>query len=98
MRFSWNPAKASSNARKHRVSFQEACSIFADPSILTIHDGEYSGEEDRWVSLGVSTVGRILVVVHTWPEPDTSGDEIVRVISARRANKQEQKVYLERKR
>src|SRR2546423_2686246 len=97
MRFDWDPSKAAENLRKHRVSFEEACTIFADPSILTIHDDEHSGDEDRWVSLAMSIIGRILVVVHTWPEPDSTGEELVRIISTRRANRREQRVYLERK-
>ena len=68
------------------------------PFILTAHDDEHSDEEDRWASMGSSMLGRILVVIHTWPEPDETGEELVRVISARRANKRERKVYLERKR
>jgi len=80
------------------ISFDEACTIFGDRSILTIHDAGHSAEEDRWVSMALSSAGRVLVVVHTWPEPDERGDELVRIISARRADRQEQRVYLERKR
>ena len=98
MRFDWNILKAGANRRKHRVSFDEACTIFADRSILTIHDVVHSADEDRWVSMAISSAGRVLVVVHTWPEPDQMGDELVRLISARRADKQEQRVYRERKR
>lgn len=97
MRFVWNMLKADANRRKHRVSFEEACSIFADRSILTIHDQMHSAHEDRWISMAISSAGRVLVVVHTWPEPDQLGDELVRIISARRADKQEQRIYLERK-
>ena len=95
MRFNWNTLKASANRHKHRVSFEEACTIFADRSILTIHDEEHSADEDRWVSMAISSAGRVLVVIHNWPEPDQLGDELVRVISARRANVHEQRVYLE---
>jgi uncharacterized protein len=98
MRFDWNPLKADANRRKHRVSFKEACTIFADRSILTIHDEAHSAHEDRGVSMALSSAGRVLVVVHTWPEADQLGDELVRIISARRADRQEQRIYLERKR
>jgi len=98
MRFEWNAIKAEENKRKHRVSFEEACTIFADPLILTLHDENHSDDEDRWVSLGTSALGRVLVVIHTWPDPDESNEEIVRIISARLANKRERAVYLERKR
>lgn len=90
--------KAATNQRKHRVSFEEACTIFADRSILTIHDEGHSTDEERWVSMAISSAGRVLVVVHTWPESDRASDELVRIISARRANVQERRVYQERKR
>jgi uncharacterized protein len=98
MRFHWDRIKASENRRKHRASFEEACTIFSDSSILTVHDERHSAKEDRWASMGLSISGRILVVIHTWPEQDESGEEIVRIISARRANEHERVTYLERKR
>ncbi len=98
MRFQWDPPKAIENLRKHRISFEEACTIFADRSILTIPDDEHSKHEERWVSMGISRVGRILVTIHTWPEPDNVGEEWLRIVSARRANKRERAEYLERKR
>jgi uncharacterized DUF497 family protein len=97
MRFRWDRTKAAENRRKHRTSFEEACTVFSDASVLTVHDEKHSAEEDRWASMGMSITGRILVVVHTWPEPDESGEELVRIISARRANKRERATYLERK-
>jgi uncharacterized protein len=97
MRFDWDAAKAAENVRKHRVKFEEACTIFADRSVLTLHDDQHSVQEDRWSSMGASTMGRILVVIHTWPEADASGDELVRIISARRANQRERAVYSRRK-
>jgi uncharacterized DUF497 family protein len=86
------------STEKHRVSFEEACTIFSDASILTVHDERHSWDDDRWVSVGMSITGRILVVIHSWVEPDESGDEIVRIISARRANERERATYLERRR
>ncbi|MGD0139155.1 MAG: BrnT family toxin [Tepidisphaeraceae bacterium] len=98
MRFHWDRIKAAENQRKHRVAFEEACTIFSDASILTVHDEKHSWQEDRGASMGMSITGRILVVIHSWPEPDESGEEVVRIISARRANEHEQVTYLERKR
>ncbi len=95
-RFVWDGAKAANNLRKHRVSFEEACTIFADSNILTIPDDEHSNEEDRWVSLGVSSRLRILLVVHLWPEQSESGEEVIRIISARRANARERRDYEDR--
>ncbi len=97
MRFDWDFLKSLANRRKHRVAFEEAGTVFADRSILTIHDDEHSADEDRWVSMGISSAGRVLVVVHTWPKSEKTRNELVRIISARRANKQEQRTYLERK-
>jgi uncharacterized DUF497 family protein len=79
------------------MSFDDACTIFADRSILTIADEEHSSDEDRWVSMGMSSSGAVLVIVHTWPEPDESGEELVRIISARRANAHERRIYTERR-
>ncbi|MGD0768594.1 MAG: BrnT family toxin [Tepidisphaeraceae bacterium] len=98
MRFHWDRIKASENRRKHRASFEEACTIFSDASVLTVHDEKHSSDEDRWAGMGMSISGRILVVIHSWPEPDESGEEVVRIISARRANGRERATYLERRR
>jgi uncharacterized DUF497 family protein len=97
MRFDWDAPKAAENRRKHRVAFEEACTIFADESVLTVYDERHSDQDERWASMGMSMGGRILVVIHSWPEPDGTGDELVRMISARRANRREQAVYLEEK-
>jgi uncharacterized DUF497 family protein len=98
MRFDWNPEKDRTNQRKHRVSFQEACTIFADRSMLSIYDGKHSIGEDRWVTIGISERGRILVVVHTWRDKMDDEDELVRIISARLADRAERGQYLERRR
>lgn len=98
MRFDWDRRKAAQNRQKHRVSFEEACTIFADISILTQHDDAHSRAEDRWASMGRSMTGRTLVVIHTWPQPDETGQEYVRIISSRRASKRERELYLERRR
>jgi uncharacterized protein len=98
MRFDWDRRKAVENRKKHRVSFEEASTIFADMAILTMHDDEHSLTEERWASIGRSMLGGILVVIHTWPQADDMGDELVRIISSRRANKREQAMYMERSR
>src|SRR5277367_5516446 len=98
MRFNWDRTKAAENRRKHRASFEEACTIFSDPSILTMHDEKHSSEDDRWASMGMPVTRGIPVVIHSWPEPDEPGEEIVRIISARRANGHERAIYTERKR
>lgn len=97
MRFDWDSRKAKANQRKHRVSFEEACTVFADESVLTRYDEVHSSGEERWVSIRLAQTGRVLVVNHTWPVPDETGDEMLRIISARRANHRERAVYVERR-
>lgn len=89
--FEWDPAKAASNLRKHRVSFDDAATAFADDLLLTMLDDEHSGFEQRWISLGQSRGGRLLVVVHTYRE--TEDATVVRIISARRATPRERRRY-----
>ena len=89
--FEWDPAKAASNLRKHRVSFDDAASAFADDLLLTMLDDGHSGFEQRWISLGQSRGGRLLVVVHTYRE--TGDATVVRIISARPATPRERRRY-----
>jgi uncharacterized protein len=90
LRFSWDPRKAASNARKHRVSFQEAATAFADPLSLTVPDPDRSDAEARFLLLGLSDRQRLLVVTHV--ERD---DDLVRLISARLATRRERRQYEE---
>ncbi|HDH09414.1 MAG TPA: BrnT family toxin [Chloroflexi bacterium] len=85
--FEWDEKKAKRNIRKHKVSFEEATTIFADLLSLTIPDPLHSEEEDRFVTMGMSIKGRLLVVVHT-----ERGDAI-RIISARLATPRERRAY-----
>jgi uncharacterized DUF497 family protein len=85
--FEWDPEKASANRAKHRVTFEEAATAFADPLSLAIPDPDHSDDEDRWILLGRSMLTRILVVVHV------ERGERVRIISARKANRREASVY-----
>ncbi len=87
LHFEWDARKAMSNAAKHGVSFKEATTVFGDPRSLTIPDPEHSAVEKRFVILGCSHTGRLLVVVHT-----ERGDHL-RVISARPASRKERKSY-----
>lgn len=85
--FEWDEGKARRNADKHGVSFAEASTVFGDPLSLTIADPDHSADEDRYIILGVSSLGRLLVVAHT-----ERGDNI-RIISARRATRGERQAY-----
>ncbi len=89
IRFEWDSRKASSNQKKHGVSFDEASSAFFDENALVIPDPDHSKEEDRFVLLGLSSAVRLLVVVHCYRE----SDEVIRIISARKATKTESGHY-----
>ena len=89
IRFEWDPAKAAVNERKHGVSLDEASTAFADPFARVIFDPDHSGEEDRFVLLGLSMVSRVLVVCHCCRE----GDQVIRLISARKADRHERNQY-----
>ena len=88
-RFEWDPRKAQRNRVKHRVSFDEAATIFGDLRGLMIHDPDHSLSEDRFITVGRSSRNRILTVAHT-----DRGDTI-RIISARRATAKEREQYAE---
>jgi uncharacterized DUF497 family protein len=89
LKFEWNNKKFQENFKKHRISFEEACTVFGDPLSLTIADPLHSLGEKRLIIIGQSNWQRLLVVVHT-----EKGDTL-RVISARLATKQERKIYEE---
>ena len=91
-RFDWDPLKAKENLRKHRVSFEQAATVFRDPLALSIFDEEHSGDEERWLTLGRTERERILVVIHTF-RPRRDQGASVRIISARPATRREQKDY-----
>jgi len=85
--FEWDDEKAEINLEKHGVGFEEAATIFNDPLIATIPDPDHSVNEDRYVSIGISVQGELLVVVHT------ERGERIRLISCRKANSAERKAY-----
>ena len=89
IRFDWDPKKAQINLRRHKVSFEDAKSVFSDERALLIDDPDHSEEEDRFVLLGLSHSLRLLVVVHCYREEG----HVIRIISARKADADEQSVY-----
>lgn len=93
--FEWSLEKARSNQDKHEVSFEEAATVFTDQMALTIFDPDHSDGEDRWITMGISNTGRLLVVVHTFREENERAIT-VRIISSRRAGRREHKEYGER--
>jgi len=89
IRFEWDEAKNRQNRRKHKISFEEAQTVFLDENALRFFDPDHSDDEDRFLMLGMSLQLRVLVVCHCYRE----GEWIIRIISARKANDQEKKVY-----
>jgi uncharacterized protein len=87
--FVWDQDKAAENRRKHDISFEQAQTVFTDPKARLIFDPEHSAAEDRFVILGISSALRLLVVCHCYRE----NHMVIRIISARKATKQEQKQY-----
>jgi uncharacterized protein len=89
MEFEWNPDKAKINLEKHGVSFQEASTVFNDPLSITFPDPDHSIGENRYVIIGISRFGQLLVISHT------DRGEKVRIISARKTTRQERRFYEE---
>jgi uncharacterized DUF497 family protein len=87
MEFEWDDQKAAVNLKKHGVSFEEASTVFRDPFAATGADPDHSFGEHRWVTLGISDRGRLLVVAHA------ERYNCIRIISARPVTKVEQKIY-----
>ncbi len=87
MQFEWDPVKSTSNFKKHGVSFHEASTVFSDALAITFDDPDHSIREHRFLTFGHSRMGRLLVVVHA----ERHGR--MRIISARRATRQERKIY-----
>jgi uncharacterized DUF497 family protein len=88
MRFEWDRLKDEENRTKHGVSFEEASTVFADPLAATIPDPDHSQTEMRFLTMGLSSTGRLVVVAHTEEE-----DDLFRIISAREAASHERKAY-----
>ena len=87
MQFEWDPAKATANRKRHRVSFHAAAAVLEDPLATTFPDEAHSGEEARFLTIGASPRGQVLVVAHT------ERNDTVRIITARRATRRERAFY-----
>ena len=85
--FEWHEEKAAANLKKHGVSFEEAKTVFNDPLALTIENSKHSRDEHRFIDIGYSESGRLLVVAYT-----ERGDAI-RIISSRKATQSERRAY-----
>ena len=93
LRFEWDENKNRANRKKHGVWFEEAIQCFDDAQALLFFDKDHSDEEDRFLLLGVSGSGRVLVISHC---EASEGHSVIRIISARKAKPQEVKTYEER--
>ena len=89
MEFEWNPDKADINLRKHNISFHEATTVFDDSLSVAFPDPDHSIGEERYVIIGMSELGKVLIVSHT------DRENRIRIISARTANRQEKRFYEE---
>ncbi len=89
--FEWDNNKNTINKKKHKISFEEAKTVFYDEEALVIDDPEHSQEEERFIILGLSNRANLLVVCHCY----RSSDAVIRIISARKATKTESKQYEE---
>ena len=89
MRFEWDPGKAAENLAEHGVSFEEAATVFRDALSATGSDPDHSVDEERFITFGLSTAGRLLVVAHT------DRDDTIRIISARPVTPREREIYEE---
>ena len=89
MNFEWDPRKAAQNLRKHGVSFQEAATVFGDPLALTFDDPDHSITEQRYITVGMSSEGRVLIVAHA------DRGENIRIVSARKTSRRERRHYEE---
>jgi uncharacterized protein len=87
--FEWDPSKAARNLQRHRVSFEEAATVFDDLMFITFIDEDHSVDEERYVTIGLSSRGRVLVLAHA----ERKGQ--IRIISAREATRKEEQYYAE---
>lgn len=90
--FEWNPGKEKENLYKHNVAFDEAATVFKDSGANSLFDADHSNTEERWITIGLSEKGRLLIVIHTYQEE--SDDTVsIRIISSRKATRKEKKRY-----
>ena len=92
--FEWSVKKAKTNVQRHDISFDRATTIFRDPHLISIPDGRHSESEERWITIGLDESGILLVIVHTFVKVEVDSARI-RIISARKATKNESKTYEE---
>jgi uncharacterized DUF497 family protein len=90
--FEWDPLKARGNAKKHGITFERAAGIFLDLNALSQFDEPHSDSQERWVTLGLDREGSLLVVCHTFQE-QPGHEAMIRIFSARKATRKEDRIY-----
>lgn len=93
--FEWDPAKDRLNRKNHGVKFELAAHVFRDPRAITVFDEEHSKTEDRWVTIGLSASGGVLVIHHAFRE-NSGSNACIRIISCRKAVRREISQYMEK--
>ena len=93
-KYKWNEAKNKANVKKHKISFEEAIEVFHDPMHRSRSDDENLRGESRYLTIGQMYNGRVIIVVH-FDYFNENGVEIIRIISARKANSTERRIYAE---
>lgn len=93
MNFEWDTNKEKINIKKHGITFEQASYVFSDQFALNMYDNEHSNTEERWIMLGKSLNENLLLVVHTFKDKE---EELVRIISARKATSKEKQIYHKR--
>ena len=91
--FEWHDQKAKENRKKHKVSFEQAATVFKDPDALSVYDLDHSNQEERWLTVGLSSNGSLLVVNHTFIKTNENAT-LIRIISSRKATKAERVKYI----
>ena len=89
MEIIWNPGKAARNLQQHGISFHEAATVFSDPLSTTVYDPDHSFEENRYITVGISRHGRVIMVAHS------DQNDHIRIISARELTRRERRQYEE---
>jgi hypothetical protein len=90
LEFEWDPRKAAANLLRHGITFEDAATVFGDPLALTVSDPDHSEREHRFITMGETALGKIVVVSHT------DRDDVIRIISARPATRKEHHEYTEK--
>jgi len=91
--FDWSKTKAGDNLRKHGISFSEASEVFSDPLHISVLDFRFDQLEERWISIGMTAIGKLIVVGHLYSITREQGKETIRIITAREATRKEREQY-----